>query len=165
MSKLVVSAVVIFVLLAGVVGFFTKKPKIAQPQPHIYTAQELLSEANKLRAEKGVAPLVLDENLNKSAQWKAQDMADRDYFAHKDPITGKNNGIGYYWSLNTNACSYVSENLETQDISVRDSPFVWWITSKPHNDAILDAKYDTTGFGAVNDNGRILYVEHFCDLK
>ncbi len=135
-----------------------------KPVEKIYTVDELLAEANKLRAEKGVAPLTLDPRLNESAQWKAQDMADYDYFGHVKPGETRNNGTHYYLDKygSTSDCTFVSENIEwSTDFS---DPFSWWITSKPHYEAILDPIYDSTGFGIVNDNGKMLYVEHFCDL-
>lgn len=128
--------------------------------PKIYTEQELLTEVNQLRAAKGVAPLTLDARLSESAQWKAQDMADYDYFDHvRDGYHGYQKAAG----LDPD-CTFASENIEQQGDYYTDSPFKWWVTSKKHNDALLDARYDTTGFGIVNDNGVLIYVEHFCDL-
>jgi uncharacterized protein YkwD len=135
----------------------TTAATLQKAEPHIFTVDELLAEANKLRAEKGVAPLTLDPRLNESAQWKAQDMADYNYFGHV------RNGYHGWQKVNELAPECVAaENIEwSTDFS---DPFSWWITSKPHYEAILDPIYDSTGFGIVNDNGKMLYVEHFCDL-
>ena len=162
--KIAIAVIAIWLIGSAIVTFLDRndpKPVEAQKQPtvKIYTVDELLAEANRLRAEKGVAPLTIDPRLNESAQWKAQDMADFDYFGHvRDGYHG--------WQKADELAPecMVSENIETQDISVKDSPFAWWVTSKPHYDAILADKYDSTGFGIVNDNGKMLYVEHFCDL-
>lgn len=48
-------------------------------------AQEMLELVNQERAKVGVAPLRLDERLNASAQEKADDMQNRDYYDHKSP--------------------------------------------------------------------------------
>jgi len=163
MKKALIAAILTLGIIASI-GYvsYANRPVPPPPVSHVYTPEELLVEANKLRAEKGVAPLKLDAKLNESAQWKAQDMADRDYFDHKDPSSGIVNGIGHYWSLKTGKCRYVSENLEEQRDKSPFSPFARWANSPPHYSAIIDPDNTYTGFGIVNDSGRVLYVQHFC---
>ena len=48
-------------------------------------AQEMLELVNQERAKVGAAPLKLDERLNASAQEKADDMQNRDYYGHISP--------------------------------------------------------------------------------
>ncbi len=50
-------------------------------------AQEMLELVNQERARIGVAPLVMDENVQKSAQLKADDMAAKGYRQHIIPGT------------------------------------------------------------------------------
>mgnify|MGYP000851826311 FL=1 len=70
-----------------------KKQAFFKPRAErIYTPEELLAEANRLRAEKGVAPLVIDERLNQSAQWKADDTKEFNYYGHVKPGETRNNG-------------------------------------------------------------------------
>ena len=136
----------------------TTATTLQKAEPHIFTVDELLAEANRLRAEKGVKPLTIDPRLNESAQWKAQDMADYDYFGHV------RDGYHGWQKVNELAPECVAgENIE-KEAQPFSSPFDWWVTSKPHYEAILDVKYDTTGFGVVKNGDEILYVQHFCDL-
>jgi len=159
MKKVLIFSFLALLLIVGVLT--TKAPTTAEPVEKIYTAQELLSEANKLRTEKGVAPLVIDERLNKSAQWKAQDMV----------TTGLNHvssdstqGFTKIFGFAPSQCKYASENIELNTGNYK-SPFDWWISSEPHYNAILDVKYDLTGFGVAQVGDKIYYVQHFCDLK
>lgn len=131
----------------------------------VYTDSELLDRVNALRVEKGVNPLVIDTGLTLSAQTKAEDMKTGNYYDHKNPLTGKM-GYEYIIEKNPNACKYVSENLAGQINGT--SPFAekdGWQTSPKHYEAIIDPKYDVTGFGHVTFGGYDYYVEHFCDLN
>lgn len=125
-----------------------------------YTPTELLTIANELRAEKGVKPLVIDERLNASAQWKADDMAKSNNFTHE------NNGYSGYQKAGelVPECTYASENIDGTDLN--ESPFEndGWVSSPKHYAAEIDPKYDLTGFGVVKANGYYTYVQHFCDL-
>jgi hypothetical protein len=60
-------------------------------------------------------------------------------------------------------CSYKSENIGmTQGYySNNTQQLDWWMHSKPHHDAILNANYTLTGV-AVNGNK---VVQHFCIAK
>jgi uncharacterized protein YkwD len=142
------------------------KPHPQQPEP-IYTAQQLLDQANALRAEKGVAPLKLDERMNKSAQLKADDMRNGSYYEHVSPTTGKHGYESVY--VNVPECALASENLDNDEApNTGYSPFdetYGWPASAPHYAAEIDPKYDITGFGYVEFGGKGYYVQHFCDLK
>ena len=161
---LTIAAVLVLVLAcAAIIGYRSQTNEVAYKpsEAHIYTPEELLVEANKLRAEKGVAPLKLDPRLNQSAQWKADDMAVNNYFGHVL------NGYHGYQKIIEQApdCTGVGENIEKQDISKNSSPFDWWVTSTPHYKAILNSENTTTGFGIRKNGSAVLYVEHFCHIK
>lgn len=129
-------------------------------QTRVYTTNELLAEANKLRAEKGVAPLKLDERLNQSAQWKADDMLEHQYYGHaRDGY----HGYEKIQELAPECGLSVSENLQWYNTG--RSPFEWWITSEPHYEAIINEHYKLTGFGhVVQPDGTNTYVQHFCNI-
>ncbi len=144
----------------------------------IYTPEELLAEANKLRAEKGVSPLKLDERLNESAQWKANDMKEFNYFGHVKPDeTRKDVGTGEPLAYGAarvydikredgkSVCLMASENLQINHDWQNPYTNDGWSSSKPHYEAIVDEKYDSTGFGIAKDGNKLLYVQHFCDLR
>lgn len=169
-----IAVVAVFLVVMGIVTIVAaNKPTAAQVQPLeiIYTPQSLLAQANKLRAEKGVAPLKLDERLNRSAQWKADDMKQFNYFDH---VRDGYNGAYKAYAMTSpkgdmvdSECVQASENIHKN--YEYGTPFNvsghGWENSPAHYAAIVDPKYDTTGFGMVNDNGKVLYVEHFCDLR
>lgn len=159
-------SLVVFGYVGAVVAYNSKPitQTVQQPPAHIYTTAELLAEANRLRAEKGVAPLVIDERLNQSAQWKADDMKAFDYFGH---VRDGYNGAYKIYDLTRqpdgrSECLQASENLQWDGT---ESPFKWWVTSKPHYEALINPRYETTGFGYASVNGRNTYVQHFCDLR
>ena len=123
---------------------------------------ELLTLVNAERARVGVAPLAIDERLNQSAQFKSDDILARNYFAHKDPITGKNNGIAKGAELTGTVCSSIGENI-TDNIYTNDSQTAVraWRNSPPHYAAMIDPNNDTTGFGIAGTK----ITQHFCQLR
>lgn len=160
-----VATVSIVVLVAGVVGLtllFNSQPqKPALPeQPAVsdLTPGNLLRELNEEREAVGAKPLTIDPLLNESAQLKADEIARTGVFEHTG-ATGKK-GLDYIRGLGADKnCLYISENLAAYTEGA-EGTIKGWMTSKPHRDAMLDARYDTTGFGIAGD----YRVEHFCDL-
>lgn len=132
-------------------------------------AQEMLELVNKERAKVGAAPLKLDERLNASAQEKANDMQNRDYYEHESPDGIE--GYSLVFKHMPNKCRYASENLakvSTADGRVGNSRFTidnWMRSTKGHREAILDAKYSLVGFGISKQGYDLIVVQHFCELK
>jgi len=130
-------------------------------------AQEILELVNKERTKVGVAPLKLDERLNASAQEKADDMQNRDYYDHKSPDGIE--GYSLVFKHMPNRCRYASENLANiliPDSNSRNPISTWMSSTKGHREAILDKDYDLVGFGIAKDKyGNSLIVQHFCDLN
>ena len=123
-------------------------------------AQEMLELVNEERAKVGVAPLKLDERLNASAQEKADDMQNRDYYGHVSP-----EGVhGYSLAENRTkgSCGLVGENIIKNRYDANSQNTInGWMNSEPHRKAILDSRYTKTGFGI--SKGSI--VQHFCEEK
>ena len=132
-------------------------------------AQEMLELVNQERAKVGVAPLRPDERLNASAQEKADDMQNRDYYDHKSPDSIE--GYSLVFKHMQNRCRYASENLakvSTADGKIGNSRFTidnWMRSTKGHREAILDAKYSLVGFGISKQGYDLIVVQHFCELK
>lgn len=131
-------------------------------------AQEMLELVNEERQRVGVAPLVMDERLNASAQEKADDMVKRNYRDHVSP-----EGIHGYELVFKNTdgeCRHAGENYYTgayhpkSDVFVPTSrrAFNGWMSSKPHREAIQNPKYTKTGFGVSTNNTSLIAVQHFC---
>jgi len=123
-------------------------------------AQEMLELVNQERAKVGAAPLKLDERLNASAQEKADDMQNRDYYGHVSP-----EGVhGYSLAENRTkgSCGLVGENIIKNRYDANSQNTInGWMNSEPHRKAILDSRYTKTGFGI--SKGSI--VQHFCEEK
>lgn len=161
----IISSIVAALILIGTgVGMFVIGKNSVKPAPSAYTPEQLLAEANKLRAEKGIAPLKLDKRLNLSAQLKVDDMREYDYYEHENPVS-KKQGYEYAHYLTNNECQFAAENLA--GTYPGQNPFgpTEWPSSKPHYEAIISDRYETTGFGHLRYNGFDYYVQHFCDLK
>lgn len=130
----------------------TQKP-ITPPTP-----SELLELTNAERAKVGVKPLKLDERLNQSAQWKADDMEQNNYYSHISPITGKQ-GYELVWEYIEDC--YPAENINQFGLQGTSKELIMtWMNSKPHKETILNNRYTLTGFGITKDYA----VQHFCDL-
>lgn len=163
MKRLLQIVSITAVLLIGLFLLLAFTNTTAQPVKTAYTPNQLLAEANKLRAEKGVAPLVLDERLNQSAQWKADDMVKTGVNHVSSDGARGNTKINLYAD---NSCQWYGENLQMGfDF---DNPFNksgGWPTSKGHYESLIRPRFDLTGFGIKVDGDKVYYVQHFCDLK
>lgn len=140
--------------------------------------EELLQSVNRARHEAGVAPLTIDEGLNTSAQIKADDMSNNDYFGHVD-ANGKH-GYEYAYEYSAN-CKVPSENIVGADTSI--AAVNWWNTSEQHHTAMINPEYTITGIGIkyvdripleritsskpVNTDlvDSYVVVQHFCTVK
>lgn len=146
-------------------------------------AQEMLELVNQERSKVGVAPLTIDQNVQKSAQLKADDMSSRGYFSHI--VKGSS------YTLNTEMASYIdqscsssSENIQITERGTSQDAFDWWKKSESHYKAMISDEYARTGFGVAYDqfvghneidsslavsNGGFsnayISVQHFCVVK
>lgn len=144
------------------IPLYTDKYKVGPPDP-----QELLELVNKERAKVGVKPLEYDKNVEKSAQLKADDFAERNYYSHtvkgtKYTLTDE---MAYYVNL---SCKSSGENI-AGDMKNSYEPMLGvdsWMDSPPHKKAILGSKYSKTGFGISQEyDGDYFIVQHFCVAK
>ena len=105
----------------------------------------LLSGTNAARSANGLAPFALNSKLNSSAQAKAQDMADKNYWAHVSP-----DGTEPWYFFDQAGYSYVraGENL-AYGFMTSQGAVDGWMNSPSHRANILGDYYDV-GFGIVN---------------
>ncbi len=173
-----VVTMLVAILLAGVVFSRALNPDttpVSDPAPVVSKyedgppdAQEILELVNEERTKVGVTPLTIDEKLVQSAQWKADDMANNDYYGH--PAKGQTegaNGLDYLKSLNPN-CSYMSENINLSSVySATNSLDVFksWKGSESHYNAMISPDYSTTGVAMSNSLGKGYQVQHFCKVQ
>ncbi|MGH7234143.1 MAG: CAP domain-containing protein, partial [Candidatus Saccharimonadales bacterium] len=106
----------------------------------------LLSETNQQRALDHEKPLTLNTQLTNAAQAKADNMVADNYWAHNSP-SGQTP-----WSFMT-AAGYqyqsAGENL-AYGFTTTQALMSGWMHSTEHRDNILDANYQSVGFGIVN---------------
>ena len=105
----------------------------------------LLAGTNNARAANGLAPLSLNSQLNSSAQAKAQDMANKNYWAHVSP-----DGTQPWYFFDQAGYAYIraGENL-AYGFMTSQGAVDGWMNSATHRANILGDYYDV-GFGIVN---------------
>lgn len=123
------------------------------------TADELetFNLINQQRINNGLSALVIDQEVQRVARIKAQDMVDNNYFAHNSPTYGtpfnmlKNFGISY---------NSAGENIAGN--SSNSAAVTAWMNSSGHRANILNSSYNYTGIGVVSSPkyGKI-YVQMF----
>ncbi len=121
----------------------------------------LVDYANEDRAEKNFSGLTINPVLEKAAQLKANDMAEKSYFAHKSP-DGK---TPWYWFQKAGYdFSYAGENLA---VNFNDSVDVnsAWMNSPSHRDNILNENFSEIGIataeGVYEGHPTVYVVELF----
>ena len=123
------------------------------------TADELetFNLINQQRTKNGLSALKIDNELQRVARIKAQDMVDNNYFSHTSPTYGspfdmmKKFGISY---------KTAGENIAGN--SSNSSAVTAWMNSEGHRANILNSSFNYTGVGVVNGSkyGKI-YVQMF----
>lgn len=123
----------------------------------------MLELVNKERAKVGVAPLKLDTRLVTSAQQKCNDMAQNDYYAHKNPVTGMH---GYeYATAALNGSMLVGENINMGRFDTEAEIIQSWMDSAPHRAAILRITNTITGIAVCRTKlGTRMSVQHFAQI-
>ena len=120
---------------------------IARQSSHDFLAaiiqSEIISLTNAERAQNKVAALKESPLLDRSAQAKADDMAERGYFAHKDP-QGREPWVwiqeaGYDYQ-------YAGENLAVRFVDSQDV-VAGWMASPTHRANIIKPSYTDIGVG------------------
>lgn len=171
MKKIIISVALILALLliAGAafvvyVGNQPEQPVSAKTdqQQNNPTVNGILALINEERAKVGAQPLVIDDNVQQSAQLKADDMDRNNYFDHIMPSTGKVLSPEMD-NLLSSTCSDSSENIRDNDLATNTSEeaVTAWKESAPHYKALVDRRYSKTGIGISGDK----IVQHFCIAK
>lgn len=104
--------------------------------------QEILVLTNKERASYGLKPLRLNDHLTYAAQWMAEDMGEKNYFAHTDSY-GRGIGervptFGYY------NYAELRENLAAGQESAQEVVQAW-MDSPGHRANLLSANCEEIG--------------------
>ena len=100
---------------------------------------------NKERSERGLNTLVSNQRLQVAAQWKANDMIEKDYWEHF------HNGKSPWVWMKEAGYEYIDagENLAI-DFSELEPMHQAWMNSPTHRDNIINSKYKEVGIGIAS---------------
>lgn len=116
-----------------------------------------LALLNMDRTKNGLAPLIYNAELAKLAEAYAEDMINRQFFAHNNP-----EGLTPFDRMNRNGISYrhAGENLAVND-SVGAAQIAF-MNSPTHRENILNPNFTEVGIGVkVASNGKYYVVQEF----
>lgn len=119
-------------------------------------AQGVLDRVNQERAKNGAQPLVLDATLNQMAQYKANDMANKNYFSHANAAGEDVND----WKSQFGFIGMVAENIaySTQGTTANVENL---IKSPGHYANMIDPRFQIMGVGIALQNGKYYMTQHF----
>jgi uncharacterized protein YkwD len=119
-----------------------------------------MSLVNQDRAASGVAPLAYSASLARVAQYRAQDMLNRNYFSHYDPSTGQLAFVQllHLWGI---PYSTAGENIAWSTDPSMAAINTMFMNSPDHRANILKAAYHRIGIGVASNGAKIMVVEVF----
>ena len=119
--------------------------------------QEVFNLINKQRTNNGLPALKIDEEVQKVARIKAEDMVTNNYFSHQSPTYGSP-----FDMLKSFKISYKSAGENIAANSSNTGAVNAWMNSSGHRANILSSNYNYTGIGVVSSPkyGKI-YVQQF----
>ncbi|MFS0787304.1 CAP domain-containing protein [Shouchella sp. 1P09AA] len=107
--------------------------------------QQMVDLVNSERAQNGLEPLEIDEELTEVARVKAQDMIDNNYFAHESPTYGSPFQMMDHFGITYQTAG---ENLAGNQTV--DSAHTSLMNSQGHRENILSSNYSEVGIGIVD---------------
>lgn len=151
-SKIII---VLFAVLLPV-GVFVLPDVLAEQQ------KQIVALTNKARAEKNLPPLAMSGKLETSAQYKADDMSQKQYFAHtnnKKGLSGWLRDAGYAYHV-------AGENLAV-GFSSAEEVVNAWKNSPTHYANLVDADFTELGIGlsggVYNGRATVFIAQHLAE--
>lgn len=119
--------------------------------------QEIFNLINQQRKNNGLSELKIDNEVQRVAKIKAQDMVSNNYFSHTSPTYGSP-----FDMLKSFKISYKTAGENIAGNSSNQNAVTSWMNSSGHRANILNSSYNYTGIGVVNSTkyGKI-YVQMF----
>ena len=119
--------------------------------------KEVFDLINKQRTNNGLQALKIDNEVQKVARIKAQDMVDNNYFAHESPTYGTP-----FQMLKSFKISYKTAGENIAANSSNSGAVKAWMNSSGHKANILNSSYNYTGIGVISSKkyGK-MYVQMF----
>ena len=121
--------------------------------------KEVLNLINKQRASNGLSALKIDNEVQRVAKIKAQDMVNNSYFSHNSPTYGSP-----FDMLQSFKVSYRAAGENIAGNSSNTGTVNAWMNSSGHKANILNSSFNYTGIGVVNSSkyGKV-YVQMFIE--
>ena len=115
---------------------------------------------NQDRGANGVAGLAWSGALARVAQYRAQDMLNRNYFSHYDPSTGQLAFVEllHLWGI---PYSTAGENIAWSTNPSMGNINVMFMNSPEHRANILNGAYHRVGVGVASNGAKVMVVEVF----
>jgi len=119
--------------------------------------KEVFNLINNERQKNGLTSLKIDEEVQRVARIKAQDMVNNNYFSHQSPTYGSP-----FDMLKSFKISYKTAGENIAGNSSNSSAVNAWMNSPGHRANILNGSFNYTGIGVVNGSkyGKI-FVQMF----
>jgi uncharacterized protein YkwD len=142
----------------------TRPKPTAKPAPPVSTVGGApgvqFSLVNQDRAASGVAALAWSGSLARVAQYRAQDMLNRNYFSHTDPATGQLAFVQllHLWGI---PYSTAGENIAWSTNPSMAAINTMLMNSPEHRANILKAAYHRVGLGVATNGSKTMVVEVF----
>ena len=123
--------------------------------------KEVFNLINAQRTKNGLKTLEVNNEVQRIAKIKAQDMVDNNYFSHNSPTYGSP-----FDMLNSFKISYKSAAENIAGNSSNSGAVNSWMNSSGHKANILNSNYTHTGIGVVSSSkyGKI-FVQMFIKNK
>lgn len=138
--------ILFYILLqVNLASFTTIAPEVLGYATDI-NVEKLLILTNQKRSENGLGPLTFNPQLSQAASGKAEDMFNKNYWAHNSPdgatpwVFIRKAGYNYY---------YAGENL-AKNFSNSEGVVNAWMVSPTHRENMLKPEYQDIGFAVVN---------------
>ena len=107
--------------------------------------KEVFNLINKQRTNNGLTALKVDEELQRVARIKAEDMVTNNYFSHQSPTYGSP-----FDMLNSFKISYRTAGENIAANSSNSGAVNSWMNSSGHKAIILSSSFNYTGVGVVS---------------
>lgn len=137
--------------------------------PERPTADKIFELVNKERTKRGIAPLVRVPEIDNVARLKVEDMIKNDYYAHRNPKTGRGLIDQTYVD---NHCKEYGENINQdeywttrpEDHPAEDHVKEWMESTDGHREAILNPRFKYAGLAlGWRTENRFVTALHFCE--
>jgi uncharacterized protein YkwD len=115
---------------------------------------------NQDRTANGVGSLAWSASLARVAQYRAQDMLNRNYFSHYDPATGQ---LAFVQLLRLWGIPYstAGENIAWSTNPSMAGINTMFMNSPEHRANILNGAYHRVGVGVASNGAKVMVVEVF----